>query len=94
MRLARAKGIKEMINKCPGTKAILMPLIKLKKCPHCGLEIEFVSTDMKINCPGCGFTIYNAVSSCVQWCENARNCVGEEVHKSQEESHQEIIERR
>ena len=69
-----------MLEKCPGTKTILMPTIKLKTCPKCGEEVEIVSTDMKTNCPKCGFTIYNDVASCVQWCEYARECVGEEIY--------------
>jgi NADH pyrophosphatase NudC (nudix superfamily) len=69
-----------LIEKCPGAKSILMPTIKLRKCPQCGSEVELVSTDMKTNCPGCGFIIYNDVSSCVQWCERARDCVGEELY--------------
>jgi hypothetical protein len=40
-----------------------------------------VSTDFKANCDKCGFTIYNDVASCVQWCEYARECVGDEVYE-------------
>jgi NADH pyrophosphatase NudC (nudix superfamily) len=70
-----------MFDKCPGTQTILIPTIKLKACPQCGEEVEIVSTDMKANCPQCGFTIYNDVVSCVQWCQHARECVGEEVYE-------------
>ena len=69
-----------MIEKCPGTQTILMPTIKLKACPKCGEEVEIVSTDMKTICPKCGFTIYNDVASCVQWCQYAKECVGEEMY--------------
>lgn len=78
-----------MYDKCPGTKTILMPTIKLKPCPKCGEEVEIISSDMKTNCPKCGFTIYNDVASCVQWCAYAKECVGEElyerIHKEQAE---------
>jgi len=70
-----------MLSKCPGVSTILMPTIKLKPCPKCGGEVEVVSTDMKTDCPACGFTIYNDTTSCVQWCEYARDCVGEEIYE-------------
>ena len=70
-----------MFDKCPGASKILMPTIKLKKCPECGEEVEIVSTDIQEDCPKCGFTIYNDLASCVQWCEYAKECVGEEVYE-------------
>jgi NADH pyrophosphatase NudC (nudix superfamily) len=75
-----------MFDKCPGMQTVLIPTIKLKKCPHCGQEIEVVSTDMKTNCTECGFTIYNNAASCVQWCEHARECVGEDVYQKLKKS--------
>jgi NADH pyrophosphatase NudC (nudix superfamily) len=70
-----------MIDKCPGTSTILQPTIRLKQCPECGAQVEVVSTDFKTNCDSCGFTIYNNVASCIQWCEYARECVGDEVYE-------------
>jgi NADH pyrophosphatase NudC (nudix superfamily) len=70
-----------MFNRCPGVSKILMPTIKLKSCPNCGEQIEFVSSDMKINCPKCSFTVYNDTASCIQWCKYARECVGEETYQ-------------
>ena len=70
-----------MFDKCPGTKTILMPTITLKKCPKCGEEVEVVSTDMKTDCPKCGFTIYNNLASCIEYCEYAKECVGEEIYE-------------
>ncbi|MBM3166648.1 MAG: hypothetical protein FJZ83_04810 [Chloroflexi bacterium] len=70
-----------MLDKCPGTSTILQPKLVLKKCPQCGETVELVSTDMKANCDKCGFTIYNDVASCVQWCEYARECVGDELYE-------------
>ena len=69
-----------MLEKCPGTKTILQPTIKLKNCPKCGEEVEYLSTDMKMDCPKCGFTMYNNLASCVQYCEYAKECVGEELY--------------
>ena len=70
-----------MFDKCPGVSTILQPTIKFKTCPKCGAEVELVSTDMKADCDKCGFTIYNDVTSCVQWCEYARDCDGKEVYE-------------
>jgi DNA-directed RNA polymerase subunit RPC12/RpoP len=69
-----------MIDKCPGASTILQPTIKYKACPECGNQVEIVSTDMKVNCDKCGFTIYNDLTSCIQWCKLAKECVGEETY--------------
>ena len=36
---------------------------------------------MQTECSKCGFTIYNDLESCVQWCQYAEECVGEEMYK-------------
>ena len=58
------------------------PQLKIldKICPNCGAEIELFSTDTEARCEKCGFVIYNDLLSCVQWCEYAKKCVGEEMH--------------
>ena len=70
-----------MFDKCPGVSKILMPTIKIRKCPQCGEEVEVVSSDMQTECPKCNFVIYNDVTSCVQWCQYARECVGDETYE-------------
>jgi hypothetical protein len=70
-----------MIENCPGVSKILRPTLKIKKCPQCGEDVEVVSTDMKTECPKCKFVIYNDVTSCVQWCQYARECVGDELYE-------------
>ena len=70
-----------MFDKCPGASNIRTPTIELKACPRCGAEIEMFSSDMQIDCPKCGFTIYNDLQSCIQWCKYAKECVGEEVYE-------------
>jgi ribosomal protein S27AE len=70
-----------MFDKCPGASNIRTPTIELKACPRCGAEIEMCSSDMQIDCPKCGFTIYNDLQSCIQWCKYAKECVGEEVYE-------------
>lgn len=69
-----------MFNKCPGSLGGT-PTLKIKKCPECGNEVEIFSNDVKVDCEKCGFTIYNNIESCVQWCKYARYCVGEQLYK-------------
>ena len=52
-----------------------------KTCPNCGHESEMFSVDTEAKCENCGFTIYNDLLSCVQWCKYARQCVGEETYE-------------
>lgn len=51
-----------------------------KTCPNCGHEIELFSIDTEARCENCGFVIYNDLLSCVQWCQYAKKCVGEETY--------------
>ncbi len=56
------------------------PTIQEKICPHCGSVIEMFSIDTQMACEKCGFVAYNDTLSCVQWCEYAKQCVGEEMY--------------
>jgi hypothetical protein len=38
------------------------------------------SIDSQMACERCGFVAYNDTLSCVQWCEYAKQCVGEEMY--------------
>ena len=57
------------------------PTILEKVCPNCGHEIELASIDTEQVCEHCGFVAYNDTLSCVQWCEYARQCVGDEMYE-------------
>ena len=57
------------------------PTIIEKICPNCGHEIELFSIDTQMACEHCGFVAYNDTLSCVQWCEYARKCVGDELYE-------------
>ena len=70
-----------MFEKCPGAVGIRTPTIKTKKCPECGEKVEMLSNELQTNCPKCGFTIFDDVASCVQWCKYAEECVGTEMYK-------------
>ena len=56
------------------------PTIHEKVCPQCGNIIEIFSIDSQMTCEKCGFVAYNDTLSCVQWCEYAKQCVGEEMY--------------
>lgn len=70
-----------MLDNCPGAANIRTPTLAVKKCPRCGAEVEVFSNDVSVNCSACGFTVYNDILSCVQWCTYARECVGEETYR-------------
>lgn len=57
------------------------PTIHEKICPQCGSIIELFSIDTSVACDQCGFVAYNDTLSCVQWCEHARKCVGDETYE-------------
>lgn len=79
-----------MFDKCPGAAGMRTPTLKIKNCPECGGEVEVFSTDIKVKCRNCGFTVYDEIESCIQWCRYAVDCVGEELYnklkKSQDSS--------
>ena len=56
------------------------PTIHEKVCPQCGEIIELFSIDTEVACDKCGFIAYNDTLSCVQWCQYAKQCVGEEMY--------------
>lgn len=57
------------------------PTIIEKACPNCGHEIELFSIDSERVCEHCGFVAYNDTLSCVQWCQHAKQCVGEAMYE-------------
>jgi len=70
-----------MVMGCPGTFNVKTPTLKIKKCPECGGDVELFSIDVSLKCEKCGFTVYNDLQSCIQWCKYARECIGEEVYR-------------
>ena len=75
-----------MFDKCPGSANLSTPTLKIMNCPECGEEIEIFSTDVKVKCSNCGFTVYNNVESCIQWCIYAKECVGEKLYNKLKKS--------
>jgi hypothetical protein len=79
-----------MFDRCPGAADQRTPTLTIKKCPQCGEEVEVFSNDFKVPCQKCGFIIYNDIVSCVQWCNHAKECVGEEMYNKLMEQHEKM----
>ena len=77
-----------MLDQCPGAANMRTPTLEIKTCPKCGGEVEFFSIDKKMNCGQCGFTIYNDIGSCIQWCQYAKKCIGEDLFNKLKESNE------
>lgn len=59
---------------CQGNKGIT---IVEKRCPECYQLVELMSSDVYVECPYCGTTVYSDKMECVQRCPKARECVGD-----------------
>lgn len=68
-----------MLDGCQGKPRT--PTIIERVCPQCGELIELFSIDTQMPCEKCGFVAYNDTLSCVQWCQYARKCVGDEMYE-------------
>lgn len=68
-----------MLEGCQGKFRTLT--IHEKVCPQCGEIVELFSIDTAAACDRCGFVVYNDTLSCVQWCQHARQCVGDEQYE-------------
>ena len=68
-----------MLEGCQGKPRT--PTIIKKICPQCGELIELFSIDTQMACEKCGFIACNDTLSCVQWCQYARKCVGDEMYE-------------
>ena len=66
---------------CPGSARLKTPDLREKICPVCGAVIETFSTDVTTRCENCGFGAYNDMQNCIQWCEYARQCVGDALYE-------------
>ena len=45
------------------------------------MEHLFEDAFTQMACEKCGFIAYNDTLSCVQWCQYARKCVGDEMYE-------------
>ncbi len=83
-----------MIFRCPGNIAQGTPTVTLKKCPQCGAEVELFSTDMKVDCPGCGLAVFNNINSCAEYCGYAEQCLGTEMYQKLKQQRSKLREER
>lgn len=71
-----------MLNKCPGSDKFRQPYPEFIKCPFCKAEVEIWADEIKAVCPKCKKAVTRAQGqSCLDWCEFAKECVGEEAYK-------------
>ncbi len=78
-RRCQYQEVFDMLEGCQGKPRT--PTLHEKICPQCGNVIELFSIDTQVACDRCGFIAYNDTLSCVQWCEYARKCVGDEMYE-------------
>ena len=65
------------MNKCPGQDSRKAQAESIT-CIRCGYAAEIFSDEIKVRCPKCENLICKEkLSSCVDWCKAAKNCVGE-----------------
>lgn len=68
---------------CPGSKLLRQPAPELYPCPNCGAEVEIWSDEFKRACPKCRKMVLRPGGmSCLEWCKQARECVGEATYES------------
>lgn len=70
-----------MFSKCPGQDGRNVR-VRYYKCPKCGSEVEVFSFDVGVKCRNCGEIVHpEKLPSCIEWCDSARRCLGEEKWK-------------
>lgn len=70
-----------MNYKCPGQDKRNIK-IETVKCLDCGYLLEIFSDELQTHCPRCKGLVYrDRLSSCLDWCKAARECIGEDKYK-------------
>ncbi len=69
-----------MYDQCPGIARLKTPTLEVRTCPQCGAEVEIFATDVSVPCDNCGFIVYNDRADCIQWCQYARKCIGDDLY--------------
>jgi hypothetical protein len=65
-----------MLGSCPGSARIKTPELEILKCPRCGEGVEIFSDEILTPCPACGTPVSSERQFCVDWCPQARQCLG------------------
>ena len=67
--------------KCPGQDSRNLK-VSIIKCPECRYEVEIFSDEVTVKCPKCMTEVSRErLLSCIDWCEYAKDCIGEEKWK-------------
>lgn len=70
------------IDGCPGSADIKNPKPSYVSCPKCGEDVEVWSDEVAGVCDSCGGTVtHEGALSCLEWCDKAVDCVGEEKYR-------------
>ncbi len=68
---------------CPGSRLLRQPAPELFPCPNCGTEVEIWSDEFRRPCPSCRKMVLRPGGmSCLEWCKQAKECVGEATYES------------
>ena len=68
---------------CPGARLLRQPVPELFPCPNCGTEVEIWSDEFRRVCPKCRKMVLRPGGmSCLEWCKQAKECVGEATYES------------
>lgn len=68
--------------KCPGFKDAVRPNLELIPCPYCKEDVEIFTDEEEATCDSCGKVVKRERdASCIDWCEYARECFGEEKYR-------------
>jgi uncharacterized paraquat-inducible protein A len=66
---------------CPGSIGIREPKPEYELCQRCGYEVEIWTDELKARCPRCRTLLLKGrEASCIDWCQYARECIGEEAY--------------
>ena len=65
-----------MKARCPGSRALRTPELRLIRCVECGGMIEIFSDERESRCLGCGAVVYGGQNNCALWCPGAETCMG------------------
>ena len=80
-----------MLHKCPGndTRKLTAEFIK---CTSCLADVEIFSDETWRICPNCGEEVSREkMPNCIEWCQAAKECVGEERYNNYMNSKKEEV---
>ena len=72
-----------VLQSCPGATLIKEPVPEVFPCPRCGADVEIWTHEVSYRCDRCGTEVFReaaALPSCIEWCEAAKECVGEDAY--------------